>query len=180
MAEQTFQEFQEEVCRKRGSKKMKVTNSWGTYAIYKHMRKNHWYDIGRPLKEKEYYAIIGKVNSLLADNIAKGETVVFPSRMGKLELRKTRRGVDIVNGKLKITYPIDWHETLRLWYTDEEARKNKTLVRNESGVVYHVKYDKWDATYENKIFYQFDLNRFTKKALRKNVNEGLVDTLYGD
>ena len=28
-------------------KVMKVTNSWGVYDAYKHMRKNGWYNIGR-------------------------------------------------------------------------------------------------------------------------------------
>ena len=44
----------------------KITNSIGVYDLYKLIRKNHWYDIGRPLKEHEFYAIIRKVNSLLA------------------------------------------------------------------------------------------------------------------
>ena len=175
----TFEEFSEQICKKRGEKKMKITNSLGAYDMYKHMRKQHWYDIGRPLKEGEYYAIIRKVNTLLADNITKGETVTFPSRMGKLELRKFKTGARIVNGKLKVTYPVDWNETLKLWYTDEEARQNKTLVRDESGTGYKVKYDKWDATYENKGFYQFELNRFVRRRLKKNIYAGITDTLYG-
>ena len=179
MEGKTFQEFYTEVCKKYGEKKMKITNSLGVKEVYQRMRKNHWYDIGRPVKEKEYYGIIRKVNLLLADNIAKGETVTFPARMGKLELRKTEKGVKIVNGKLRVNYPIDWAKTLRLWYEDEEARQAKTLVRNESGVLYHVKYCKWDATYDNKVFYQFQLNRFASKALQKNVREGITDTLYG-
>lgn len=180
MEKQTFKEFTEEICKKRGKKVMKITNSVGAYDIYKYMRKQHWYDIGRPLKEGEYYAIIRKVNTLLADNIVKGETVTFPARMGKLELRKFQTGVKMVNGKLKITYPINWGETLKLWFTDEEARQNKILIRDESDTHYTVKYDKWDATYENKLFYQFELNRFVRNALKKNIKEGVTDTLYGD
>lgn len=173
-----YDEFTAEVCRKGKAKQAKVRGSWGVYDSYKHIRKNKWYDIGRPLKEGEFYSIIRKVNDIFADEVSKGETVVFPSRMGKLELRKSERGVSIVGGKLKVTYPVDWEGTLRLWYEDEEARRNKTLLRNENRWIYHVRYNKHDATYENKTFYEFTLNRFIKKALKDNIIKGGIDTLW--
>ena len=79
----------------------KITNSWGVYDAYKAIRKNGWYDIGRPLKEHEFYAIIRRVNSLLAEEIIYGKPVVLPSQMGTIELRKYPKGVRFVNGKLK-------------------------------------------------------------------------------
>ena len=170
--------FTEEICRKKGDKKFKVKGSWGIYDVYKHIRKNKWYDIGRPLKEHEFYSIVRQVNDLFAKEIADGNTVVFPSKMGKLELRKFERGVGIVDGKLKITYPVNWSETLKLWYEDAEARRNKTLLRRESKWVYHVRYNKYDATYENKGFYEFTLNRFIKHALKENIVKGKTDTLW--
>lgn len=174
-----FEEFRDTILKRSKSKKpFKVLNSWGVYDAYKLLRKNKWYSIGRPLKEKEFYSIIRGVNSLLAENIANGETVTFPARMGKLELRKFEKGVSIVDGKLKITYPIDWNRTIRLWFEDEEARSNKTLLRNENKFVYHVRYDKRKADYENKIFYEFILNSFIKKKLKENINNGITDTLW--
>ena len=98
--------------------------------------------------------------------------------MGELELRKYERGVSLVNGRLKVTYPIDWEETIRLWFADEEAKKNKTLLRREEKYVYHVRYCKHDANYENKSFYQFALNRFIKLALKDNIKNNQVDTLW--
>jgi hypothetical protein len=161
----------------KGSK-FKVRNSIGVYDIYKLIRKNHWYDIGRPVKEKEFYAIIRGVNNLLSENIANGETVTFPCYMGRLELRKTKVGVSFVDGKLKNTYPIDWHNTLLLWEKDEEARKKKIRLRHENKWVYHVKYDNWKAGFNNKVFYRFALNTFIKRALSKNIKSGKVDTLW--
>lgn len=172
-----LEEFKTELVRK-GKKNFKVSKSFGVYDVYKAIRKNGWYDIGRPLKEHEFYSIIRKVNRLMADEIAKGKTVIFPHRMGKLELRKFETGVSIVDGKLKITYPINWAETLKLWFEDEEAKKNKTLKRDEEKFVYHVKYCKHDANYENKSFYQFDLNRNIKRALKDNIKKGITDTLW--
>lgn len=161
-------------------KKMKVTNSWGVYDAYKHMRKNGWYNIGRPVKEKEFYAIIRGVNKLLAEELGKGNTVRFPERMGTLELRKYQQGASIVNGKLKVTYPINWSDTLKLWYEDGEAYKNKTLLRFNEKYVYRVKYlvNFDNAKYENKCFYQFVLNRKIRKALKENIKKDKIDCLY--
>lgn len=173
-----YSEFRNELLKTRSPKKAKVNNSWGVYDAYKHIRKNRWYDIGRPLKEHEFYSIIRSINDLLAENVSNGEEVVFPYRMGKLELRKIKRGVSIVDGKLKNTYNINWADTIRLWYEDEEARKNKTLLRDESDYLYFIRYSKFNAIYENQCFYEFALNRFIKKALSKNIIEGKIDTLW--
>lgn len=159
-------------------RKYKITNSWGIYDAYKAIRRNHWYDIGRPLKEHEFYTIIRSINKLLAENIVNGEAVVFPTSMGKLELRKYPKGVSFVNGKLKNTYPIDWKRTNQLWAEDEEEHKKKTLLRYESPIVYHVRYCKEDATYENKIFYQFRLHQKVRKKLKENIVNGKTDTLW--
>ena len=172
-----FSEFRNQVLHK-GNRNFKVKGSFGVYHAYKHIRKNGWYNIGRPVTEKEFYAIIRGINKLLAKEIGMGNTVTFPSRMGKLELRKSRRGAFLMDGKLKITYPIDWSETLKLWYEDGEALKNKTLKRKEQEYLYHVKYCVYDATYNNKMFYQFVLNHDIKKELSKNIREGKTDTLW--
>lgn len=156
----------------------KVRNCWGIYAAYKAIRKNGWFNIGRPLKEHEFYTIVRQVNRMLAENIANGETVVFPERMGKLVLRKYEKGVFFKNGKLINTYPIDWKRTNLLWAADEEEHQKKTLLRYENPFVYHVKYCKEDANYENQTFYQFALNTFIKKALKENIITGKTDTLW--
>lgn len=173
-----YTEFENTILKRKNKKIAKVRNSWGVYDAYKHIRKNNWYDIGRPLKEGEFYSIIRGVNNLLADEVAKGNTITFPQWMGKLELRKFERGVSLVDGKLKITYPIDWSETLKLWFENEEERKRKTLLRRQNKYVYHVRYCKHNANYENKTFYEFALNKFIKLALKDNINKGQVDSLW--
>ena len=173
-----YKEFKNKTIKNCSKRKTKISNSWGVYDIYKHIRKNGWYDIGRPLKEQEFYSIVREINKLLAQNITQGDSVTFPHKMGKLELRKFEQGVSIVDGKLKNTYPINWEETLRLWYENEEARKNKILLRDENKYIYRVRYEKYDATYENKRFYQFTLNRFIRQALKENIEKGLIDTLW--
>lgn len=156
----------------------KVRNSWGIRDAHRYIRKNHWFNIGRPVSEKEFYAIVRQVNLRLAKEIAMGNTVTFPCRMGKLELRKHKVGAEFLDGKLKVSYPLNWPETLKLWYEDEEARKRKTVLRHDSPYVYYVYYDRWRASYENKVFYRFALNTFIKKELSKNIKSNKVDTLW--
>lgn len=123
--EALWQKFRNETINNvKGYRKFKVSGSWGIYDAYKWIRKHKWYDIGRPVTEKEFYAIIRQINLMLADEIGKGNTITFPSKMGKLELRKEKRGVTFDSeGNMKVTYPIDWKATLKLWFDDEEARE---------------------------------------------------------
>ena len=173
-----YKEFRAKLIKTDVPRKPKVRNSWGVYDAYKHIRKNGWYDIGRSLKEHEFYSIVRGVNDLLAKEIVKGNTIKFPHGMGELELRKYKPEVKIVDGKLKIGYPINWDKTIKLWYGDEEARINKTLLRHEPKYIYHIKYNKYHALYENQVFYKFEVNRFIKRALVENINNGKTDTLW--
>lgn len=178
--EAAWQEFRNNAINNvKGYRKFKVSGSWGIYDAYKLIRKHKWFDIGRPLKEKEFYDIIRQMNNRFADEIAKGNTVTFPSKMGRLELRKEKRGVYFQDGKMKVTYPVDWHATLKLWFEDKEAREQKLLIRRNSKCVYRVQFNKHDATFNNKIFYDFTLNRYIKQKLKHNINNGLIDSVYG-
>lgn len=178
--EASWQKFRNEITKNvKGYRKFKVSGSWGIYDAYKLIRRHKWYDIGRPVTEKEFYAIVRQINNILADNIAIGNTIHLPCKMGKLELRKEQRGVYFHDGKMKVTYPIDWQATLKLWFEDEEAREQKLLIRTNSKYVYRVNFNKHDATFNNKIFYDFTLNRFIKKKLKININNGIIDSVYG-
>jgi len=180
--EAEWKKFYSDVVKRegKGRKKFKVSGSWGVYDAYKLIRKNKWYDIGRPVTEYEFYAIIRGINDIYADEISKGTTIYFPSRMGKLELKKEQRGVYInKDGNMKVTYPIDWKSTLKLWFEDMEAREAKTLVRRNCKTMYRVNYNKHDAKYNNKLFYDFTLNRFIKQKLKHNIINGLIDSVYG-
>lgn len=175
---QSYKDFKNSTVRAGQAKEARVRNSWGVYDAYKYIRKQNWYDIGRPVKEHEFYSIVRGVNKLLAKEIASGHEITFPSRMGSLELRKYEAGVSIVGDKLRVNYPIDWEKTIRLWFEDNEAKKNKTLLRNEEKFIYHIRYNKYDANYENKIFYEFTVNRLIKKQLKENIQKGEIETLW--
>lgn len=174
----SFKEFKASVVPTRKGRKAKIRNSFGIYDVYKLIRKDKWYDIGRPLTEHEFYTIIREVNRLLAEELALGKSITFPYAMGKLELKKSQRGVSFTDGKLKINYPVDWLSTLQLWHNDGEAKADKTLIRHENKYVYKIKYDSTNATYKNKVFYKFVVNSFIKDNLSRNIQNGIADTLW--
>ena len=167
-----FKNFIKKVSQNR---KHKITNSVGVYDIYKGIRKNHWYNIGRPLTEKEFYSIVRTVNTLIAEELSKGNDITLPQRMGVLEIRKYSPKITIKNGKVNAPLPIDWDKTLKLWYEDEESYNNKTLVKSDVKEVFRLIYNKTKADYTNKSFYELKFNREIKKKLKYNIKEGLID-----
>lgn len=170
-----YREFKQEVQKVDKSRIHKVTGSIGVYQSYKWIRKHKWLDIGRPLKEGEFYRIVRRINNYLAEELSRGREIRLPHRMGSLEIRKRPTRVAIVDGKLVTSLPIDWDKTLKLWYEDKEAFDNKVLVRIETEEVFKVYYNKQNANYNNKSFYEFKPNREIKRKLSKHAREGNLD-----
>lgn len=157
------------------SRTHKINNSLGVYSAYKWIRKNKWFDIGRPLTEHEFYSIIRTVNKHLADSLLEGNDIRLPHRMGRLELRKYETRFSFDKGKVKTNLPIDWNRTLKLWYENEEAYKNRTLVKVEEKEIFKIYYNKHLADYNNQVFYEFQITRDLKKRLKQRIKDGLID-----
>ena len=172
----SYKDFKTAIQGLQNTRTHKVTNSLGSYDAYKYIRKNKWFNIGRPLTEHEFYQIIRRINNYLAEELINGNDVIFPNRMGKLELRK-RNSLPIIdkNGNLKVTYAIDWNSTLKLWYEDEEAFNNKTLVRLPERNIFRIKYNKNTANYNNKSFMEFQVNRNIKVRLKQKIKNNEID-----
>ena len=172
----SYKDFKSAIQGLQNTRTHKVTNSLGSYDAYKYIRKNKWFNIGRPLTEHEFYQIIRRIHNYLAENLINGNYVIFPNRMGKLELRK-RNALPIIdkNGNLKVTYAIDWDNTLKLWYEDEEAFNNKTLVRFPERNIFRIKYNKNTANYNNKSFMEFQVNRNIKVRLKQKIKNNEID-----
>ena len=158
----------------------RVNNSLGVYDSYKWIRKNKWLNIGRPLTEHEFYSIIRRVNDYLADSFLHGNDIKLPHRMGRIELRKYDVRISFDGEKVKTNLPIDWDKTLKLWYEDEEAYKEKTLVRREGKEIFKIYYNRQSANYNNQVFYEFNANRELKKRLNQRIKEGVLDAFKLD
>ena len=96
--------------------------------------------------------------------------------MGTVELRKFEASVKVDDeGKVHTNLPIDWEKTLELWYEDEEAYKNKTLVKMEEQEIFKIYYNKSIANYNNRAFYEFIFNKDLKTRLKQRIKRGVVD-----
>lgn len=167
--------FRKSVLKVDGPRKHKVSGSNGVYDAYKWIRKNKWLNIGRPLTEHEFYTIVRQVNNCLADELLQGHDITLPHRMGKIELRKYAGKISSVNGVIKTNLPVDWDRTLKLWSEDEEAYKERTLVKMEEKEIFKVYYNRKTANYNNKSFYEFEVNRGLKVRLKQKIKSGFID-----
>lgn len=168
-------EFRRKVLKLNEPRKHKVRNSFGVYDAYKLLRKNKWLNIGRPVKEHEFYSVIRQVNNYLADVLLSGRDIILPHRLGSIEVRKYDTFIRMVDGEIKTNLPIDWDATLKLWAEDEESYKERTLVKMEEKEVFKVFYNKVRANYTNKSFMEFSTNRDIKRRLKQKIKNGAFD-----
>lgn len=153
----------------------KITNSYGVYDAYKAIRKQGWFNIGRPLTEKEFYTIIRQCNALVADNLAKGISFTIPYNLGTLELRKAPKRIFLKDNQYCVNTPVDWKSTLEYWKQDEEAAREKILIHYDLNEIYRILYNKRSSRYNNRKFIKFKPIRKIKQALVKEINNGQVD-----
>lgn len=172
-------EFKKRVRKATEHHKHKIRNSLGVYDGYKYYRKNKPSDKKYILSESQYFAIVRQMNNLLADEIIKGNEIKLPHRMGTIEVRKYEKSVKIGDdGEVKTNLPIDWDNTLKLWYEDEEAYKDKTLLRLDEQEIYKIIWNKENANFNNRSFYELVFNRDLKLRLKHNIKEGITDALH--
>lgn len=176
---ETLGEFKRRIKKVNQPKEYKVKNSLGVYHGYKYYRKNKPNSKEYVLTESQYFSIIRKINLHLVDELLLGHDVRLPKSMGTIEIRKYDRRVRLgKDGKIHTNLPIDWDKTLKLWYEDKEAFKDKTLVRIEENEIFKVYYNKGSATYSNNSYYEFLFNKDLKRRLKQRIKEGLIDAPY--
>lgn len=177
----SLEDFRREVLGLNRHRKHKVSGSLGIYDGFKFYRRTRPKEHKYVLTESQYFSITRRINDLLAINLINGIDVKFPLRMGGLEIRKNERKVRIDNnGKVITNLPIDWNETLKLWNEDEEAFKNKTLVKVDEKEIFKVYYNRGLANYPNKSFYEFEVNRDLKKRLKQSIKDMRIEAMYLD
>lgn len=150
-------------------KNFEVTNSYGINDVY-HLYKGN-------ISRKDFGMIIKEVNKRMAKVLSKGEEVILPHRMGKLELRKRETKTVIKNDKIKTNLVVDWRKTLDLWYEDESSYESRKLVRIECPEVYKLFYNRHMVNCPNISYFEFRTNRNMKHKIRDSIYRNETDAL---
>lgn len=176
-----FKDFIKDIKKVNNERHHKVTNSYGSKDAFHYYRKIRPNDSKYVLTDCQYLRIIREINDQLRLSLIEGKDILLPEKMGRLELRKQTNKVYFKNGELKITKPVDWNATLKLWYDNPISKNKKQLVRQETQETFRVNYNKAKANYNNKSFYDFYTNRELKLGLKKNIKLNKIDAFkYGE
>lgn len=163
-------DFKVLVKKANSKKEHKITSSLGMREAFRYYTKK-----SKNLDEKTFRKVIRCINSILQESLASGEEIALPCRMGRLELRKFKTFVSFKDGKMITNLPIDWDETLNLWYEDNVSYLKKVKVRMEIPEVFRVYYKKSKSNYNNKSFFTFKAGRDLKQKLKTNIINKKVD-----
>lgn len=177
--QKTYAEYRSKVLSSNGPHIYTVTNSYGVYDYYKYYRHNRPKDRSYyKMNEKQYYKLIRTVNEYLIDLLFKNMRVELPDNFGELIIQRRDATVSYKNGKVKTNRPVNWEETLKLWFEDSEAERNKTLVRWDVNNVTTIDYKKVYAKFPNKAFYEFQIVRKLKRRLSSLLAETGFETPF--
>lgn len=171
----TLKEFRDSrISGHRG--KGRVSNSYGVYDYYKFYRKNREKGPRWSITEGEYYALIRQVNQILATELIEKGRLELPFKMGLVEYRKVPRTVyQDKDGHYKSNVKINWDKTFELWYNDEQAYKDKTIVKYDTEDIAKNLYVKTKADFPNKWFYTFLPQKEISIAFIKRRPNGFSD-----
>lgn len=169
-----LKDFMVEIKRAHQTRKHKVTNSYDTKDFYRNYIKGLDKNSEYYISEKQYGNILKVTNDLIMEKLLEGFQVVFPYNLGCLQIESSKNKFYYKNGELKTTYMIDWNETIKLWFEDDECRKNKTFVRRDNAEKYIVRYHHAKGKLKNKtLLYFLPCRRLTDKIEQKRKEEGI-------
>lgn len=164
-----FEEFVRDI-KNKSPKVHRATDSYGMKQFYRWLVKNKWFDIGKELTEREVGQLIRNVSLLVGQYILDGNVFELPSGMGSIEVRTYKSRLNFKNGRIDTALPIDWNNTYKLWYEDEQAKNKKTLIRYDNlnrYVIYHKR-----VNFPNSSYFKFHANYLLKKELTSRINNG--------
>lgn len=144
---------------------------YGMLDYHSYYNKNNSFKVDR----KTFSNIVSELNKVVVDTMLEnGKDFKLPSRCGAIVIRKTKRKVKMVDGKIVNTNPPDWKKTLKLWESDKESKEKKTIIRHSNihtaGYVFQILYSRSTANFKNKTFYSFKAARNFKRDLAKRIN----------
>lgn len=135
--------------------------------IYDSIPSTYWKEHGyKKITRELFSSILKEFGKVSIDFWLHGYDLIFPCKLGRLCLVDVHKKIYInKNNKVVSNMKIDWNTTMKLWYKDEGAFKNKTIIRFDTDKITTFNYNKSTAEYRNKQFYKV----FIKRRLLNNI-----------
>jgi hypothetical protein len=128
-----------------------------------------------PIDISMYLSIVNGFMKFLIKKLFSTGSIMFPERLGSLQIVGRKVKVRIEDGEIKGLAP-DWANTKKLWEENEQAKKDKQLVyhfnEHTNSVRYRFFWSKARALVTNKTLYNLRMTRSNKRELSKLIQEG--------
>lgn len=167
----TQEEFISDIKGVSKTRKHRLTRSYGCRDYYRNYIKQK-----KGLTQTQFTLILEGCFKVIAKLLLVDKEFILPCNMGSLEIRKHPKRIKLIDNKIKVNVPVDWKQTLELWYNNESARKKKTLVRCDHPWIFRVHYSKRHARFANEAFIKFQTTRNLKRALKDVIEKGNFDS----
>lgn len=165
----SLSEFKKQVKKVYTKRQYKIRNCFDIQRCFTYYRRHRPQESKFVITESQFYKILNAVHEEFIQQLLTGVDVILPMHMGCIRIVKSYPSVKYKDGELRNTYPIDWNKTIELWYEDEEAFRNKTLVRKIVNVKYCIIYSKKEAEYKNMYYFMIRFTRSLQKRVREFV-----------
>lgn len=168
--------YYNDIRRVNDPRTIRVSNSYYIRDYYRSYIKT----AKRRISEREYRDILYELYNSFLDHLDEDNIMIFPYRMGVLRVDYWDSKVKYEDDKLKITYAVDWANTLKFWDEDSEAKEDKTLLYTEYKPHREIHYYKRRNCYKNHRYYKFLALRPVKIRIAKKAYESKIKPLkYG-
>lgn len=159
----SFAEFRAKILKIHGGNKHKITGSYGITDAYRQYYSKKY---PKPVSASLYSSIVIDMHNLMIDSFLEGNDIDLPQKMGYIQL------VKMLNRRNNM---VDWYRTLQLWYSDEESKKNKTIVRREDKECFNIEHINKKRHYPNKTYMMFRAARGFKDRLKQKIRDNEID-----
>lgn len=149
-----------------------ISRSVGVEDIWKKIRKNKWPNIGKHIPLKIFIRVIRKINDYVKEDLLTNGRFYFPMKLGRLYPYILTKKVWLENGKVKDNLSIDWATTTKLWYEDEEAFRDKIIVKNNKEKSYVLMYSKIAVSPKWFRFFYFKPNQALTREYNRRTGMG--------
>jgi len=171
----SFDEYRNRLLKRNSkTKNFRIKNSWGSKYIHRSVDKNH---ILKKVSECDFLHIVRTINNYLVDELLEGKAITIPY-LGIFYVNNRELRTFVTKDNRIVTQkPVDWYSTHKLWYTDEEARKEKTIIRFTDNYGYNVVWIK--GKFKNKVFFKFTPVRALKLRIIEQAKNNKDLFIYG-